>query len=95
MVAQLLIGALAKAHGPGDIPPLLADDPNEPFAVNSDPFSVLNLACPSDPCHNSDARREQQRKLQRLKADGYTHSSTSETPAAGQAAIWLASSLIR
>lgn len=46
MVAHLLIGALAKAHGPDDIPPLLADDPN-------DPFSVLNLACPSDPCYNA------------------------------------------
>lgn len=53
MVAHLLIGALAKAHGPDDIPPLLADDPNDPSAVNSDPFSVLNLACPSDPCYNA------------------------------------------
>ena len=44
MVAQFLIGALAKAHGPDDIPPLLADDPSDPFAINSDPFSVLNLA---------------------------------------------------
>ena len=53
MVAQFLIGALAKAHGPDDIPPLLADDPSDPFAINSDPFSVLNLACPSDPCYNA------------------------------------------
>ena len=44
-MAHLLIGALAKAHGPDDIPPLLADDPSDPFAINSDPFSVLNLAC--------------------------------------------------
>ena len=47
MVAQLLIGALAKAHGPDDIPPLLADDPNDPFAVNRDPFAVLNLGAAS------------------------------------------------
>ena len=45
MVAQLLVGALAKANGPDGIPPLLADDPSDPFAINSDPFSVLNLAC--------------------------------------------------
>ena len=43
MVAQFLIGALAKAHGPDDIPPLLADDPSDPFAINSDPFSEPTL----------------------------------------------------
>ncbi len=81
MVAQFLIGALSKAHGPDDIPPLLADDPSDPFAINSDPFSVLNLAC------------EQQRLAALERESNSTVTPSHRTSRSAQ--FWLASSLKR